>query len=394
MSTRQLFVTTDSSLDGGTAGYTDPTLVPDGSFAVLNSEGASAGSLNLGGTSLPNKITLVRGGDTPQIEHITKESIEKVFTQAYRAEVNQKTAVGYSGGANTDTIPTDKGTATIKVIRVDHGYEPFIRSTASTKVSTGDLPYTIAAKLAQELSAKSKKTFVSADVISDVTSTQLIDTNSSAANVTLATSNGSAVVVATVTSTKAVDIAVGELIRIGNATDKRSPVYVVKSIATAVGTKQEITLDRPYNGASASSVAAGGVTAGAPVAGDKVGVLITAYSSVDGEPAVSFRTAVDDTLADTAVTSIATPKTGAGLNAQLLNLEKFSWGNRSYYYTNYFPQTPESNVASGANYDLLTLLVRNDNDDDVISQNKYREIHIAYEAGKINLATLKSFFES
>lgn len=405
MPNRQLFVTTDTALNGGTAGYTDPSLVASGAFAVLNSENASAGSLNLGGTSASDKLTLVRGGANPQIEHINKADIKKVLTQAYRAEVVQKTAVGYAGSGSA-ALSNDAGVASIKVIRVEAGYEPFPRVTASTKVSSGDLPYAVASRLAQEFNSQasdrvfgtSVRSFVTADILSNEASTQLVDDDGTPANVTLTVTNGSIIAVATVTANADIDgLAAGSQIRIGHATATTYPVYVASAVATNAGsgaTTVNITLDRPYAGASATGVAVGDINAGAPASDDTVGVIITANASVDGEPAISFRTAVDGTLESDTVTSVATPQTGAGLNAQIANLEKFSWGSRSYTQTNYFPQTPTSNVASGVDYDILTLLVENNNDHDVISQNKYREIHIAYPQGNITLSTLAAFFNS
>lgn len=400
--TRQLFVTTDTSLDGGTASYTDPSKVADGAFAVLDSEDASGGSENLGGTDAPNKLTLVRGADKPQIEHIEKSKINQVLTQAYRAEVRQQSAVGFSGsGANE--LSSDAGDATIKVTRLEAGYEPFPRISASISIKSDDNPYDVAAKFAEELRKQKvenvfgsqTRSFVKADVLSDEASTELQDDTGN--GVTLDVTEESTLVIANVTSGDDIaTLAAGEQIRIGSTTDKSDPVYVVESIETNGGaqTELELVLDRPYVGETEAGVDAGIVTAGAPASDDVIGVLITAEPSEDGEPAISFKTSLGGEVADDTITSVATPQTGSGLNAQMKNLEQFSWSTRGYTQTNYFPQTPDSNVADGTDYDLLTLLVENDNDDAVVRQNKYREIHIAYPQGNITLATLAAFFNS
>jgi len=402
--TRQLFITTDTALDSGTASFTDPSRVSDGAFAVLNSEDASGGSEDLTGTDAPDKLTLVRGGDNPQIEHIEKSKINQVLTQAFRAEVRQQSAVGYAGAGGSNELSTDAGDATIKVTRLEQGYEPFPRISASISIKSSDNPYDVAAKFAEQF-RKAKvsnvfgshtRDFVKADVLSDEASTQLQDDVTNA-DVTLQVTEGSTVVIATVSSGEDIDgLTAGDQIRIGHATDEQSPVYVAESVETNGGaqTELEIVLDRPYIGESESGVAAGLVTAGAPAADDVVGVLITAEPSEDGEPAISFKTSLGGVVADDVITSISAPQTGSGLNAQVKNLEEFSWATRSFTQTNYFPQTPESNVADGTDYDLLTILYENDNDNAVVKQNEFREIHVAYPQGNITLATLAAFFNS
>lgn len=400
----QLFVTTNTSLDTGTASYTDPDQVADGAFAVLDAEDASSGSEDLTGTSAPDKLMLVRGGDSPQIEFIEKKRIESIQTQAFRAEVNQISAVGFDGAGNGTGISSDAGEATIRVTRKEAGYEPFPRTSAATRVKDADKPYDVAAALVEQfrkvktdkIFGSDSKRFVTADVLSDEASTELQDDTTNAA-VTLDVVNGSKTVTANVTSGEDIDtLSSGEQIRIGSTTDKSSPVYVAETIETNGGaqTELEVTLDRPYIGDTATGVDAGIVTAGAPADDDVIGVKITALDSEDGEPAISFETAVDGTLEDDDVLSVTTPVTAAGSTAQLKNVEEFSWGTRGFYYTNYFPKTPDSNVVDGTNYDMLTIIYDHDNDDGVVASNKYREIHIAYPEGNITLATLEAFFNS
>lgn len=387
MPNRNLFVTTDTALDTGTVAYTDPSLVADGALAVLDSEDASGGSADLSGTALPAKFTIVRGGEYPQIENLEKAKINKVVSQAFRAEVKQKTAVGYNG--TSGSLANDSGVASIKLIRKEFGYEPFPRVNAST--STKATPYATANELVKQFNNvdKSKlfgsqtRKFVDAEVISDITTTESQDISPAAITGTVV--KGSKTVV---TSAAINTASVGETLRIGSVAGTSDPVFVIVAIN---GTS--ITLDRAYSGASASGVLLG--DGPAPSAGDAVGVVLTGVASIDGEPAISFETAIDDVLINDIITSLATPQTANGSTAMLKNLEEFSWGNRSYYYTNYFPQTPDSNVVAGVNYDLVTLIYENNSEmDSIVSANKYREIHVAYPEGNITLATLKAFFES
>lgn len=403
MSNRQLFVTTDTSLDGGDSSLTNPDEVGDGAFAVLDSEDASGGSENLGGTNAPDKLTLVRGGDVPQIEHLEKDKIDSVQIQSFRAEQRQVSAAGFDGSNGALTFTAGEA-ATVRVTRLEKGYEPFPRISASHEPKTGELPYDSAVELVEQFrNQEADKTFgsdtrafVKADVLVAEASTQLVD-GTTGDNVTLAVVNGSRKAVATVNAGEDIgSISEGDLIRIGHATNQDEPVYVAESVesGSAGVTELEITLDRPFAGESATGVAAGLVTAGAPATDDDVGVKITAEPSEDGNPAVSFETSLEGSVEDDPVSSLQTPQTASGSTAQIKNLEEFSWGSRGYYYTNYFPDEPESHVADGTDYDLLTIIYKNNNDDDVVAQNKFREIHIAYPQGNITLSTLQSFFTS
>lgn len=387
-STRKLFVTTDTALDTGTAAATDPSLVGDGSFAVLNAEDASGGSLALTGANATDKMLLVRGGDNPQVEYIEKDKIDSIQVQNYRAEVRQVSAAGFDGvDAGSDLTLVDGEDATIKVTRLEKGYEPFPRITATAVKKTADLPYDFAVKLVEQFRKQSvdnvfgsdTRKFVRADVLADVATTE---TQASAVTVTGDVVEGSKRVNL---SANADTLSAGDYVRIGSATDDQFPVYKVADLTASV-----ITLDRPYAGETESGVALG--DGPAPAAGDNVGIKLTAIASSDGDPAISFKTSLDGSIENDNVTSIATPQTGSGLTAQMKNLEEFSFGDRSFYYTNYFPQKPESNVAAGTDYDLLTLIYKNNNDDAVVSQHNFREIHIAYPQGNVTLATLKTFF--
>lgn len=404
MSNRQLFVTTDTALDTGDASLTDPTQVGDGAFAVLDSEDASGGSEDLTGTDAPNKMTLVRGGDVPQIEHIEKDKINSVQTQAFRAEQQQVSAAGFSGSGSQALTFNAGESATVKVTRLEKGYEPFPRISGSVTPKTGENPYASAATIVEQFRKQDvdnvfgtqTRGFVKADVLVNEASSQLVD-DVSGANVTLDVTEDSKRVIAHVTSGEDIaTLSAGDMLRIGSATDLNEPVYVADAIETNDGAETEliITLDRPYVGDTAQGVAAGSVDQGAPASDDDVGVEITAEPSEDGNPAISFETSLEGSIEDDPITSKQTPVTASGSTAQIKNLEEFSWGTRGYYYTNYFPQEPESHVVDGTDYDLCTIIYENNNDDAVVSQNKFREIHIAYPEGNITLSTLAAFFNS
>jgi len=385
MSIRQLFINS-GSVEAANSAYTDPSLVPEGKVAFLSNTDASGGSEDITSATSEEDLLLVKGGEYPQIERIQTKNVESVNVQPYRAEVRQKTAIGYSGGDDLSTISNDVGEAAIRFVRLENGYEQFPRVSAVHYTKDGDTPYDVAASLAEQIrsidaniSGYDNRKFVLVDVLSNASTTDITQT--------LTVVKNSKVVVAS----GAVTVDVGSLIRIGDSTS--DPVYKVANVDGAT-----ITLDRPYVGDNASGVAA--QTGSAPDNDDLVGLIATGEPSSGGPsynavntPAISFSTASDGTLDNASITSLVTRQNSSGSAHDLKVIEEDSFGDRGFYNTNYFPQKPKSSVEEGVNYDLAVITYKNQsNHNHVVSNNDYRLIYVAFPAGTGGAANIATFF--
>lgn len=373
---RQLFVNT-GAVEAADSNATDPSLVADGKFAILDQEDLASGTQDLTTQNDGEKFTLVRGGSEPLVDHIEKSKIKAVRVQDYRAEVQQVTSIGFDG--TSGSLSDAEGEGTIKFVDVTDGFEPFPRVSASVNVKDADLPYDIAVDLINQING-SNEAFVNLDIRSDVTTSSVQDSTPS--NITATVTNGSKNVVF---SADPANVSAGQTLRIGTATTDTSPVYKVVSVSG-----NTVVIDRPYKGESDSGVSAG--VGAAPAEGDAVGLIATGKLSKDGEPATSFQTSADGIFAGINISAEQDPVTATGSYAQMKNLEEFSWGNRSFYMTNYFPQTPESDLTAGETYDLAVIEYENNNDDAVISQNETRQIYVAFPSSTAGADNIKTFF--
>jgi len=120
-------------------------------------------------------------------------------------------------------------------------------------------------------------------------------------------------------------------------------------------------------------VAAGRISA-TPSASDEAGVQITGSLITQ-----SIQTALAEDFAGVTVTATQAPDGMSGADtAKMTELERKNFGTFGFYETNYFPQTPESRVEAGVDYDLHWLHIKNDNDRNVLRENEVSRVCIAY----------------
>lgn len=302
-------------------------------------------------------------------KHFYGRDIVDYKVERFNAGQPQITTIGFNGTAGDLGVASVTG-GSIKLIDISQGYEPFKRITID--VVSKATPVAAAEAAAALLNANTKVP-VSAEVLADLTSVQLVD-DVTGANVVFAVTNGSKTITATVTTGEEIaSLAAGEYLRLGSATDKASPIYKVASIAAGSGTSQVVTLETAFAGATAAGVAAGRIAA-APVAADEAGVKVTASAITQ-----SIQTALAEDFAGVSVTATQAPDGMSGADtAKMTELERKNFGTFGFYETNYLPQTPDSRVESGVDYDLHWLSIKNDNDRNVLRENAVSRVCIAY----------------
>lgn len=396
---RLVLFNNNNTVDAGSAGVTDPTEVPDQQIAIFDADNLEGGTLDLTGANAAERMLIVQGDDkNPFVtQEIKKDDIVRVLTKDYQAYVQQVTHVGFSGSGSFG-ISANEGDVYVKLTRLDKGFEQFPRATAHHDVLSGDTQYDIAAGIAEGFTTKDgAKAFARADVLVNQASSQLTD---GVGNVTIDANEGEEIVIANVGSGNDVNASVGDYIRIGSANDLNSPVYQIEAIETNDGaeTELEITLDRPYGGEDVDGAAAG--TLDATITTQEAGIELTAKSRaefdedyVESDAAIGFQTALSEGLAGTTVAVATDPKTGSGTYEQMREAERQAAGMQSsFYYRNYFPQTPEYYSDENTNYDVVIVVVELDNDNAVVNQNRYLEIVLGWDEGA-NIGTqLETFF--
>jgi len=140
----------------------------------------------------------------------------------------------------------------------------------------------------------------------------------------LTVTNGSKLIVSSGTSHALV---AGDYVRIGHATTKTYGAYKVVSVDGA-----NITLDQPYQGATASSVAAGEFAAGSEAAGLKISALEQEWKLGRlTDTQVTFEVSLDGWGATTAVADTAAVK-GSGHGKEVAELEWFGKGSQGAPY--------------------------------------------------------------
>lgn len=92
------------------------------------------------------------------------------------------------------------------------------------------------------------------------------------------------------------------------------------------------------------------------------------------------------------IAATTAPSPGTGTYNQVFTYENQSFGNMGFYYTEFYPQRPESHAVSGTNYDLLTLEVRTNASKKINKSFMLHEHVIAIRAGEMTEATVLALF--
>jgi len=389
---RLVFFNNTATVDNASSTYSTPKAVPSEQIAIMD---AAGNNLDLTGANATTQMRVVQGNDDGPavLSPIFKKSdIKAVNTVVYLAPAAQITTVGFDGTSG-DIAVTAGEDYRVKIVRLlddeKTGSEPFPRISASYTAKTGDTPFTIADKIAGLFNANDRAK-VNVEALSQETSSQIQDDDGTPANVTFAVTKGSATIVGTVTAAASIaGVVAGSYIRLGHATDDAYPVYKVKSVGTASGTTQEVVLERPYSGATATGVA-GGVLAGAPLAGDAAGIKITAEDT-----GVSFATALSEAFADTSPVAAQTPDPGSGTYAQALEDEKNAQGSQGFLYrhTPFQGEKPEFFADSSLTYDIVVIRVNDDITDNIVRDSNI-EMRLYFKQGELAGASadLATFF--
>lgn len=371
-----------------------------GEVGIFNAE--TGARLDLSGANASAKMFIAQGtsaGFPQKVSGVFNSTDVKVVKEKlYVAPARQQTTVGFNGDTANELKrdTTNGGEYILKFKNVGQGGQPHKVYTLTYKASPSDGEYTIARALQLEAvnSARKGGFPLGVEVLVEESTTQLVDNNGSPANVTAAAVNGEKNITCTVTSGQEIDgLSVGDLLRIGHATDDAYPVYVVEAIGTASGTTQVVTLDRPYQGPTASGLALGN-TSTQPAAADDAGLLITGGipsqatdDPVDGEPPViwSFLTTLDEPslTENTPILSKTAPVPGSGTYEQVALLEDESQAAEGFLdrATPFEGQIPEKVADPTLNYDINTILVLTNTTPNIAKSNKYQELVIAIEAG-------------
>jgi hypothetical protein len=188
---------------------------------------------------------------------------------------------------------------------------------------------------------------VKVERLSDATSSAIGGSES------LTVTNGSKLVVSSGSSHALV---AGDYVRIGHASTKTFGVYKVVSVDGA-----NITLDQPYQGASASAVAAGEFAAGSEAAGLKISGLEQEFIlGLKTDTVIEFEITLDG-FGDTTAVSTTAASIGNGTDRQVAELEWFGNGSLGAPYRHGVPNNGNliTAYADGVNgsggYDIMTI---------------------------------------
>lgn len=316
----------------------------------------------------------------------------------FAAESVQTTFIGFNGSNTNLSIPeVSFGTYAIKLVDLTQGWEPFPRVNyevrAAAVPSQGDVALALVKQINDNDDTKvnpelNNKHFVYAEAFINQASVALVD--GAAGAVTIDAVQGQTVVHATVGSGQSIaDLVAGDFIRIGATTGVDAGVYEVAAVEAGGGSKTSlaITLNTKYGGATVSGADSGRIAAGGFGASVASGIKLIAKKAE-----TSFQTGVLEDFEGAFITPTTTPNRGHGNPAQIAELERRSFPVRSYYETNYFPQTPESRVVASKGYDLVTLKIKNDNDRAVLRENETSILHIAIQEDGANAAAISGWF--
>ena len=301
-----------NAIAAASASVVNPAQVPADRIAAFNPDDYGAGTVNLNGAAAAGvrRVQFVQGGATgepPLISPIINlADVVQTAATAYVAPAAQVSVVGFTG-SGTGNIGWDNSTDyNLKVVEL-FDTEQHSRKNYGYRSGAAATPTAIADGLMTQINAVSDSA-VKATVLSDATTTALDNA------VTLTVVNGSNIVVGSGTNHGAV---AGSYLRIGHATTKTFPVYRITAVDGA-----NITLSSPYQGASASAVAAGDAAAPA-------NTVIAGLRLEGKEVGAPFMTALNEGFDTTVtVTAVTAPASGTGSYAQVAEMEEIA---RSVY---------------------------------------------------------------
>lgn len=384
MSTQLIFANTTNTVDAKATTFGNPGEVPDGQIAIMDATGENTDLTVANG--VPDEFIIVQG-DVFKSGIIKKEDIKDASTTVFSAPTKQKSVIGFNGTTN-DLVFAEEGPAFIGIGRQDLGYFPEPKVHMDVSFKTGNIPYQKAVSMARQI-VSNDHSFVSADVLADEATTQLVDTNGATpVAVTLDVTKGSSVVVANLAATDPVNLSAGEFLRIGSPTGLSDPLYEVKDVLAREGSNQDIILKRPFAGETASAVDAGS-TATAPAAGDAAGITVTG-----NDFGTVFSVSISESLDGTEVTTSQTAGLGTGYGP-FLKEQVISMRGEHGVTATYTPFKNEAYdfVDDSINYDVVILEVKGDIDENLMVSDRL-QYKLAFKAGILATASadLSAYF--
>lgn len=147
---RSIFIQNTAGLAASAPATNNPDDVADGKVVLLGIDGEGAVGLDDGAGVAPDRFMVVRGvsnGNARRSHIIKKADILDVTFEGYAAPTAQVTTITPTAGS------TAAGRATLKITRIDQGFEQYPRATYEIEVASGDTPTQIVTKLKNAITA-------------------------------------------------------------------------------------------------------------------------------------------------------------------------------------------------------------------------------------------------
>ncbi len=338
---------------------TASTYLADGEIAVVDMSGTV---LNTTTVQVVDRVRIIQsqGATLPSIQSpvIELSGVKTYKSKAYTAPTVQIDYIGYNAVTATGDIDVindngyeimihDLNSAAYGSTGVDK-FGFYVSDSSATKAEINDA---IAINLYQNTTRVVRKPFIVERVSSDAgaaitgTATTWTVTN----GLTTITANG------TITN-----VSVGDYVRLGG-TSTSFALYKVTAITS--GASSSVTIDMPYQGASATLTEASAVeviTAALYVAGS-VGIRLTGQAAVFVSPQsteyyVNRWIVVLRNFGSTTTTNAQGGTEGVGSYPEVASLEYFLIGNEGFIERNNIPYiNPRANALSTGTYHFLTL---------------------------------------
>lgn len=388
---RSILFNNATSVSAASASVVNPAGLAADRIGLFDADDMAAGTKSLSGALAAGvkRIIIAQGGGAdgkPRLSPVINVAdIVQTFKRVYAASAAQVSYVGYQGSGTATIVSGAHKAYTLRLTK--NGERPESVQAFTYQAGAAPTPFVIADNLARQINAKAVR-FAAAEVLADITTAQLVDTNGTPASVTLGVTKNSDRVVATVTSgtNLVAGFGTGSYLRIGHATDKTNAIYQVKSVEAGTATTKIITLTRPFVGATVTSGVAAGYQNTAAVAGDAAGLKLTFEPAGQG-----FHTSLDgDGFDDLVAVVSTTPTVGSGSGAQVVAMEQDWIGTLGIHQTHTFAQDIEAGANASLNYDLYEIQFKTGVTPNISRAASVASVVIAVEEGTsgVDLATV------
>ncbi len=305
---------------------------------------------------------------------IQLKAIESLVGAEYAAPVAMSVTVGYTtdgGRLNLPTTIEERDSAMVKLIKSLEGTNTDDRKSYDAVLSATDTQYSILTKVIAKLDAlndNGEQAFAYGEIVSDGTRTAIAAGSGDSTSIVVV--NGSTTVAFNNAGIQTA-LTVGAFVKIQGVLYK-----IVTSETTG------FTIDRAYSGAS-ETIAFSDADTGVYSAITQHGLKLT--NRVAGD---KVEVALGGVLEDATITYATQGTPGSGTSAQVLGIEKESFGERGNYdrIKSYMPQIPTHTVTDEV-YDLYFMKYSNQFDGKSEVSDKFNNngsVFIAFPDGDYN----------